>query len=160
MAVFQLVDRSHYHSPGEQQYISRAGHWILRLAGEGIWSIMEQRIDFLLFICSTWQKAEGHFPPWAHWLNVILSLRRKHMFLFSLGWHLGIWDAFVKNKQTNKQNRNPCGLTCAVPVITVTGVWADYMEKYLKCACQIKLVCMCSKRKKNFLCIKLSTCDH
>lgn len=65
MALFQLVKRLHYHSPGEKQYISCAGHWISRLTGEGIWSIMKQPIDFPLFICRTWHKAEGNFPPWA-----------------------------------------------------------------------------------------------
>lgn len=56
MAMFQLVKGLHYRSPGKKQYISRAGHWISRLAGEGIWSIMKQPIDFPLFICRTWQR--------------------------------------------------------------------------------------------------------
>lgn len=62
LAMFQLVKRLHYHSPGEKQYISRAGHWISGLVGEGIWSIMKQPIDFPLFTCRTWHEAEGNFP--------------------------------------------------------------------------------------------------
>lgn len=46
MAMFQLEKRLHYHCAGWEQYISRADHWISRLAGKGIWSIMKQPIDF------------------------------------------------------------------------------------------------------------------
>lgn len=47
----------------EKQYIGPAGHWISRLAGEGIRSMMKETIDFPLFIWRTWRKAEGNFPP-------------------------------------------------------------------------------------------------
>lgn len=66
MAMFQLEKRLHYHSAGKKQYISRADHWISRLVGEGIWSIMKQPIDFPFLICRTWHKANGNFPPCVH----------------------------------------------------------------------------------------------
>lgn len=109
MAMFQLGKRLHYHSAGTKQYISRADHWISRLAGKGIWSIMKQPIDFCLLICRTWHKANGNFPPCAHWLNVILFLRSKHTYhLFSIfpGWHLGTWDRFVKSLREREKKKN------------------------------------------------------
>lgn len=66
MVVLQLVEGLHYHSPGERRYVSHAGHWISRLAGERIWSIMEQPIDFPLFICSAWHESEENVSPWVH----------------------------------------------------------------------------------------------
>lgn len=63
MVVCQLGKRLHYDSAGEKQYISCAGHWISRLVGEGIWSIIKQAIDFPFFICRTWPKAKGNLRP-------------------------------------------------------------------------------------------------
>lgn len=109
IAMFQLAKRLHYHSAGTKQYISRADHWISRLAGKEIWSIMKEPIDFRLLICRTWHKANGNFPPCAHWLNVILFLRSKHTYhLFSIfpGWHLGIWDTIAKcSRKKPKQSK-------------------------------------------------------
>lgn len=94
-----ICKKLHYQCPDEKPFISHAGHWISRVVGEGIWSIMKQAIDFPPFIWRTWHEARGHFPPQVHWLNVILSFRGEHTYhLFSifLCWRLGIWATFVK----------------------------------------------------------------
>lgn len=119
IAMFQLVKRLHYHSAGTKQYISCADHWISRLAGKGIWSIMKEPIDFHLLICRTWHKANRNFLPCAHWLNVILFLRSKHTYhLFSIfpGWHLGIWDTIVKCLRKKKQKKKQSNCTANVLV--------------------------------------------
>lgn len=99
---------------------------------------MKQPIDFPLFICRARCKADGNIPPWERWLNVILSSHSKHTYhLFSifLGWHLGIWDSFVKcsrEREKKKQlYRKQCGLTwkSVIPLINITiVVWAEILE--------------------------------
>lgn len=117
------------------QYISQADHWICRLSGEEIWSVMKPPIDFVLPSCRCWHQADGNFPPCSHWLSVILfqdSGHTRHLFSVSLGWHLGIWDTFV---ETWKEKKTTCIEPNVVPVINARGLFCrDNAESRLKCA--------------------------
>lgn len=146
--MLELVKRIHYHSLGETQYISLAGHWISRLAGEGIWSIMKQPIDFCCFYLQRLAWGGGNFFPRACWLNVIWSLHSKHtLHLFS--FHrltFGEYEIFLLNVWNKKTTVNSIGKSfvwLGKRVFLLRSVarmlGGDYKEKYLKCAkCQIK----------------------
>lgn len=122
MAMFQLEKRLHYHCAGWEQYISHADHWISRLAGEGIWSIMKQPIDFGSPYLQKLAQGKWKFssPCTLIECNFVFNATHTHTtcFLFSPA---GIWEYEErlcnagKKTQTKTKNRTnytkQCGLT-------------------------------------------------
>lgn len=123
MAMFQLEKRLHYHCAGWEQYISRADHWISRLAGKGIWSIMKQPIDFGSPYLQKLAQGNWTFssPCALIECNFVFNAARTHTtcFLFSPA---DIWEyeeclcnAGKNQKKPKQKNRadytKQCGLT-------------------------------------------------
>lgn len=149
--MFQLEERLHYHCAGWEQYISRADHWISRLAGKGIWSIMKQPIDFGSPYLQKLAQGKWKFssPCALIECNFVFNAARTHTtcFLFSPGWHLGIWGMFVRRWKTKTKNRTNYTKQCVWlgrgrglggGQIVLGWDCAEESLKYVKC--QVKLV--------------------
>lgn len=161
MAMFQLEKRLHYHRAGWEQYISRADHWISRLAGKGIWSIMKQPIDFGSPYLQKLAQGKWKFSSPCPLIecNFVFNAARTHTTCFLLSpadiWEYEerLWNAGKKKMKTKNRTNytKQCGLTWkrAGPGVG-EGVWIvfgwDCDEESLKYVkCQIELVFYCEE---------------
>lgn len=133
MPMFQLEKGLHYHSPGEEQYISQAGHWIFQTRGWGDLVNHETADWFSSLYLQKLAAGWGKSLSLCTLMNVILSQAHLPPVFYFLWLTFGnmryICEILEKEEHYKQRSKRECGFTWkrALPVESLRvlwGVWA------------------------------------